>query len=105
MARLRRRLKRRRADAPICLHALIFSQVAVWLESDLHQTFVDRRVNLVDRRREFFHATPTEVREALGILGGPGQGCASPGRELSGGPRWNRTNDLGIKSPLLYQLS
>ena len=22
-----------------------------------------------------------------------------------GGPRWNRTNDLGIKSPLLYQLS
>ena len=52
------------------VHALIFSHDAVGLEGNLHQAFVDRRVNLVNQRREFFYATPTEVREALEIIGG-----------------------------------
>jgi len=52
------------------VHALIFSHDAVGLESNLHQAFVDRRVNLVNQRREFFYATPAEVREALQIIGG-----------------------------------
>jgi Domain of unknown function (DUF4041)/T5orf172 domain len=52
------------------VHALIFSHDAVGLESNLHQAFVDRRVNLVNRRREFFYATPADVREALEIIGG-----------------------------------
>ncbi len=52
------------------VHALIFSHDAVGLESSLHQAFTDRRVNLVNQRREFFYATPTEVREALEIIGG-----------------------------------
>jgi hypothetical protein len=46
-------------------HALIFSNDAVGLEAKLHQHFADRRVNLVNARREFFYATPVEVRDAL----------------------------------------
>ncbi len=52
------------------VHALIFSDDAVGLEGNLHEAFVDRRVNLVNPRREFFYATPVEVREALGIIAG-----------------------------------
>ncbi|WP_424217097.1 DUF4041 domain-containing protein (plasmid) [Streptomyces sp. BI20] len=52
------------------VHALIFSDDAVGLEQSLHRAFEDRRVNRVNRRREFFHVTPTEVREALRDLAG-----------------------------------
>jgi hypothetical protein len=47
------------------VHALYFSQDAVTLESELHQHFSDRRVNWANMRREFFFATPAEVREVL----------------------------------------
>ncbi|GLZ77438.1 hypothetical protein Afil01_22450 [Actinorhabdospora filicis] len=47
------------------VHALIFSDDAVGLETRLHQELADRRVNRVNLRREFFHATPAEVREIL----------------------------------------
>lgn len=46
-------------------HALFFSDDAVTLENELHKEFAHRRVNLVNQRREFFFATPTEVREVL----------------------------------------
>ncbi|MCC5953683.1 MAG: DUF4041 domain-containing protein [Acidimicrobiia bacterium] len=47
------------------VHALIFSEDAVGLEGALHNHFADRRVNLVNQRREFFYVTPAEVRDAL----------------------------------------
>lgn len=47
------------------VHALFFSQDAVTLESELHKAFADRRVNFVNERREFFFATPSEVRALL----------------------------------------
>jgi hypothetical protein len=47
------------------VHALIFSEDAVGLETKLHQRFADRRVNRVNTRREFFHVSPAEVRDAL----------------------------------------
>jgi hypothetical protein len=50
-------------------HALFFSEDAVTLENKLHVNFADRRVNLVNMRREFFYATPREVREALVAFG------------------------------------
>lgn len=50
-------------------HALIFSQDAVELEGRLHAALADRRVNRVNLRREFFYATPTEVREELEAIG------------------------------------
>lgn len=46
-------------------HALFFSADAVTLESELHKAFAHRRVNFVNERREFFFATPTEVRDML----------------------------------------
>jgi hypothetical protein len=47
------------------VHALIFSKDAVGLETKLHQALADKRVNLVNMRREFFYATPAEVRDLL----------------------------------------
>ncbi|MFB6722893.1 DUF4041 domain-containing protein [Kribbella sp. NPDC056345] len=50
---------------PFDVHALYFSDDAVTLESELHSAFGDRRLNQVNLRREFFFATPAEVRETL----------------------------------------
>ena len=47
------------------VHAMVFSDDAVSLETRLHHELADRRVNLVNLRREFFRATPTEVRDIL----------------------------------------
>lgn len=47
------------------VHALVFSEDAVQLETALHQRFAAHRVNLVNNHREFFHVRPTDVREAL----------------------------------------
>ena len=52
------------------VHALVFSHDAVGLENQLHRIFADRRVNLVNERREFFYITPTEVRDALAAIDG-----------------------------------
>jgi hypothetical protein len=51
------------------VHALVFSDDAVGLENGLHHHFKDRRVNLVNMRREYFYITPAEVRVALEQLG------------------------------------
>src|ERR1700722_8023264 len=47
------------------VHALHFSEDAVTLEHELHKTFAHRRVNFINERREFFFASPAEVRETL----------------------------------------
>ena len=46
-------------------HALFFSNDAVGIETELHRRLAERRVNRVNLRREFFRATPAEVREHL----------------------------------------
>jgi len=51
------------------VHALVFSQDAVALETTLHQRLAHKRVNLVNHRREFFYATPAEVKDLLLTLG------------------------------------
>lgn len=50
------------------VHGFVFSDDAVGLEGDLHDAFAHRRVNAVNLRREFFRATPQEVREVLAKL-------------------------------------
>jgi hypothetical protein len=50
---------------PFDIHLLHFSEDAVALENDLHKTFAERRLNQVNLRREFFFATPHEIREVL----------------------------------------
>ena len=52
------------------VHALFFSDDAVSVETELHHRFADKRVNRINRRREFFYATPAEVREALKDIAG-----------------------------------
>ena len=52
------------------VHALIFSADAVSLERRLHQELAHRRVNQVNLRREFFYATPAEVRQLLHRIDG-----------------------------------
>jgi stress response protein SCP2 len=52
------------------VHALIFSDDALGLESRLHQLFAARRVNRVNTRREFFYASPHEVVEVVKELVG-----------------------------------
>jgi hypothetical protein len=47
------------------VHAIYFSEDAVRLESELHAHFASRRMNWVNSRREFFFATPREVRSIL----------------------------------------
>ena len=51
-------------------HALFFSKDAVGIEQAMHERLGIRRVNIVNRRREFFRATPHEVREHLAQLAG-----------------------------------
>lgn len=46
-------------------HALLFSKDAVGIEASLHERLADRRVNRINTRREFFYATPEEVKSHL----------------------------------------
>ena len=50
---------------PFEVHAIFFADDAVTLENELHQAFAEERVNRVNERREFFFATPEEVRRVL----------------------------------------
>jgi hypothetical protein len=50
---------------PYDVHALFFSSDSVTLENELHKAFADRRVNVINERREFFFATPAEVQKIL----------------------------------------
>ena len=52
------------------VHALFFSNDAVGIESSMHERLADHRVNAVNRRREFFMATPLEVKAHLNELAG-----------------------------------
>ena len=44
---------------------MIFSDDAPALESILHNTFADKRVNLVNSRKEFFHVTLDEIEDVV----------------------------------------
>ncbi|GAA3745082.1 exonuclease VII large subunit [Spinactinospora alkalitolerans] len=52
------------------VHALHFSDDAVGVEAEMHRRLADRRVNRVNHRREFFRATPAEVRDLLASVAG-----------------------------------
>ncbi|MDF1496309.1 DUF4041 domain-containing protein [Caproiciproducens sp. CPB-2] len=43
------------------IHAMIFSDDAPTLEAKLHQAFSDRKVNMINNRKEFFHVTLEEI--------------------------------------------
>lgn len=47
------------------VHAIFFSEDAVSLENELHEHFSARRVNWANNRKEFFFASPADVRTIL----------------------------------------
>lgn len=52
------------------VHAIFFSDDAVGIESNMHSRLGDRRLNLVNTRREFFQATAEEAKQHLSELAG-----------------------------------
>lgn len=47
------------------VHAMIFSEDAPALEAKLHRSFEDRKLNLVNQRREFFKVSLDEIKEVI----------------------------------------
>lgn len=47
------------------VHAMIFSDDAPSLETALHKAFEDRKVNMINTRREFFNVTLDEIEEVV----------------------------------------
>ena len=52
------------------VHAFIFSEDAVTLETQLHHSLEHCRVNQVNRRREFFRTSPADVLTLLEKIAG-----------------------------------
>jgi hypothetical protein len=50
---------------PFDVHAMIYCEDAPGLEAALHRHFADRRVNLINLRREFFRVSLDEIRAAV----------------------------------------
>lgn len=47
------------------IHAMIFSQDAPKLEHALHKAFENKKVNMVNKRREFFNVTLDEIKSVV----------------------------------------
>lgn len=47
------------------VHAIFFADDAVTLENELHQHFASSRLNWANNRKEFFFATPSQVKAVL----------------------------------------
>lgn len=47
------------------VHAMIFSDDAPKLEAALHEAFADKKLNMVNTRREFFHVTLDEIEAVV----------------------------------------
>ena len=47
------------------VHAMIFSDDAPALEAALHKAFEDKKLNMVNTRREFFNVTMDEIKEVV----------------------------------------
>lgn len=47
------------------VHAMIFTDDAPTLEAALHRAFEDRKLNMVNQRREFFNVTLDEIKAVV----------------------------------------
>lgn len=47
------------------VHAMIFSDDAPSLENALHKAFENRKLNMINQRREFFHVSLDEIKEVV----------------------------------------
>jgi hypothetical protein len=74
---------------------MFFADDAVTVEADLHRAFDDRRVNVINQRREFFFATPAEVRTVL--LEQEGTSSSSPKSPKP--PNISKARSTGLLTP------
>lgn len=51
------------------IHSMIFSEEAPTLENELHKAFSNRKVNMMNGRREFFNVTVDEIEQKVKELG------------------------------------
>jgi hypothetical protein len=51
------------------IHAMIFSEDAPGLENELHKTFSNRKVNMLNYRKEFFRVTLEEIEQRVKDIG------------------------------------
>lgn len=51
------------------IHAMIYSDEAPALENELHKAFTDKKVNMLNYRKEFFKVTLEEIEEKISELG------------------------------------
>ncbi len=51
------------------IHAMIYSNEARTLEYELHKAFIDRKVNMLNYRKEFFKVTLDEIEKKIEELG------------------------------------
>lgn len=47
------------------VHAMIFSDDAPALEASLHRSFENKKLNMVNQRREFFTVTLDEIKQVI----------------------------------------
>jgi hypothetical protein len=71
------------------VHALIYSENARKLESDLHKVFNTNRLNKVNKRKEFFNVNLEQVEKACGELGHDIKFT-----KLAGAREWRETMEL-----------
>ena len=81
-------------------HTTIFAKDAVGLERALHRHFASVRVNLINLRREYFYATPSEVKEALVHLHGDYQAQLLEFHEPADAPEYVASEDLRSKGTI-----
>jgi hypothetical protein len=85
------------------VHAIIRTDDAPALEGELHQRFAERRVNVVNERKEFFHVTIHEiaavVRERCGDIE---LTLAAEAAEFLQSEAYRRENGNGIAAPRLF---
>lgn len=54
---------------PFDVHTFIYSEDAPALEAELHRRFDDRKINSINYRKEYFHVTLDEIKNALSEKG------------------------------------
>src|SRR5699024_5320210 len=75
-------------------HHMLFAKDAVRLQQALPKNFADLRLRLINLRREYFYATPTEVKDALVELHHDYEAQLLEFHESSDAPEYEASEDM-----------
>src|SRR5699024_1124054 len=75
-------------------NTMFFEKNAVGLNRQLQKHFANERVNLINLRREYFYATPTEVKDALVELHHDYEAQLLEFHESSDAPEYEASEDM-----------